>query len=464
MKQPVKDLDAGLMRKYGQNAHMYVEYPHKSHWTESFGETGFKAGLESLCTYAKNAPTLLYVHMPYCQKQCYFCTCRVEISLKYEDVHNYLQVLYKEIDLLKAFFDEKGIRPNFKEIHLGGGTPTYINEQDFDEMMVRIRTICDVDRLAEFSIEIDPRRVKRDRMKFYHDHGINRISFGIQDFDLEVQKAVNRVQPASLIEKLLTPEVRGWFKNGVNFDIICGLPNQTVKSIRATMEKVSELAPDRVCFNYLDFAPKFAEHQLLMPQDNIPGAHDRKALFIEALDVMTRNGYVRTGYDHFAKPKDDVAKAMEQKKMIWNSLGSTPGRCVDIVGIGVHSYSRLGPDYYSQNFYELEDYENALNAGRFPVFRGCHLTDDDVLRRDVIQQLRSYFSLDQREIESRHKIDFKKYFKQELEDLKEFEQDRIVELTERTLKITDLGQQFANLVCRNFDRHAGPHGGKKTEL
>ena len=438
-----------IMEKYGMKVLMYVEYPHKSQWREDFGEDGYKRGLVELCNL--KAPTLLYIHMPYCHKQCYFCTCRVEITSEYKDIHNYLQTLYKEIELHKNVFDKWGTRPNFKEIHFGGGTPTYINETDFVELMEKIRTICDTNSLAEISLEIDPRHIKRDRMKFYHEQGIDRISFGIQDFDLEVQKAVNRVQPASIIESLLTPEVREWFRNGINFDIICGLPNQTPETMHKTMEKVADLGADRVCLNYLDVSPKYAPHQLLMPMDKIPDAYERRAIFTEALNVLLSRGYIRTGYDHFAKPTDDLGRARKDGTMIWNSLGSTPGRCEDIIGLGVHSYSRLGPQHYSQNYYELEKWESAINAGRFPIFRGIQLSLDDIIRREIIQHLRAYFIVDKRQIEDEYNINFNDYFCLELVVLKQFVTDNFVELKPDVIQITEQGQQFANLVCRVFD-------------
>jgi len=309
-----REMDEKLVRKYNYKAFMYTEYPHKKYWSQNFNGENFKAVLKSFFSSGQDVPVLLYVHMPYCHKQCYFCTCRVEISLDYEDVKNYLKVLCREIELFSEFFDKNAITPNFKEIHLGGGSPTYIYPKEFEELLGKLRSIADLKNLDEFSIEIDPRRVKKDRLEYYYEKGINRISFGVQDFDLEVQKAVNRVQPAKLTESLLTPEIRALFKNGINFDIICGLPRQTRESMRKTMQKVVELSPDRICINYLDFAPQFNQHQLLMPLSEIPDGYERKLLFLEALEVLSSSGYIRTGYDHFAKPTDDVAKAMEKKK------------------------------------------------------------------------------------------------------------------------------------------------------
>lgn len=450
-----REISQEVAKRYDIPAFMYVEYPHKSFWSREFSEYDLKAGLWDLFVNRRD-PVLLYVHMPYCQKQCLFCTCHVLITSEYERVRAYMDVLYQEIELYRRQFEVWGVRPNFREIHLGGGSPTFINEEDFQEMVRRLGTIADISNLDEFSIEIDPRRVKKDRMRFYHRMGINRISFGIQDFDSKVQKAVDRLQPAFLTERLLTPDIRALFPNGVNFDIICGLPHQTVESIRATMETVAALNPDRVCLNYLDYSPqsvRFAPHQLQMPDEAIPQGYARKQLFLAAREVLERSGYLRTGYDHFAKPADDVGRAMKEKKMIWNSLGVTPGRCVDILGIGVHSYSRLGPRFYAQSAYDLNEYERMVLGGHFPIFRGHQLSDDDVLRREVIHTLRIYFFVAYQEIEQKFGMVFAEYFRDEIASLSGFVQDGLVEVSPESIKITELGQQFANLVCKAFDHY-----------
>lgn len=448
----MKEQTANLTKKYNYTPFMYIDYPHKSFWSSGFNDSEYRQALTARFKAEDKVPTMLYVHMPYCQKQCYFCTCHVVISTDYSDVPKYMEDLYKEIDLLRDHFDKNGLQPDFREIHLGGGSPTYINEKDFDQLISYLSKLTDISKLTEFSIEIDPRRVKKDRLYYYRDKGISRISFGIQDFDFDVQKAVNRVQPAKLIEDLLVPETRGLFPNGVNFDILCGLPKQTMESIKKTIEKVVELSPDRICFNYMDFAPKFAPHQLLMPQDKLPGVEDKKQLFIEAMKVLLDAGYIRTGYDHFAKPGDDVAKAMDNRKMQWNQLGYTPGRCEDTLAIGVSGSSKIG-NYYGQNTYKLDEYKASVDAGKLPIFRGYHLNQDDVIRRDVIQQMRGYFSIDFKEIESKYDIQFGTYFKKELSTMGGFISDGIVELESDKLKITDIGQQFANHVCKNFDSY-----------
>lgn len=447
-----------LAEKYSTTGFMYTEYPHQSFWSTEFGHEGFTRALTDLFSKDKNTPLLLYVHIPYCEQLCWFCTCHVSITREYEKVRSYLKFLFREIDLLREFFAQNRITPNFREIHLGGGSPTFVSQEDFDQLIEKLGTIADLAKLDELSLEIDPRKVDRDGMKYYHSKGINRISFGVQDFDREVQKAINRPQPAELIENLITPDIRNRFVNGVNFDLICGLPNQTPETIRRTCEKVAEMSPDRVCLNYLHYSPQFAPHQKLMfdgrsgRPDRLPDFYERKMIFLEALKALTARGYVRTGYDHFAKPTDAVAQAMQEKKMQWNSLGVTAGRYTDVIGIGVHSRNTLG-DCYSQNFYELSDYEAALTRGQFPVYRGHQLDRDDVIRREVIHTIRNFFSLDFRQIEKKYDIVFEEYFKEELALLEEFVKDGIVERSDRSLTVTELGHQFANLVCRDFDKY-----------
>ena len=410
-----------LEKKYGTTAFMYTEYPHKRFWSKD----------NNPHTLSLNE-SLLYVHIPYCQQLCYFCTCHMSITNDYSKITHYLEYLYKEIKLIPL------LEPNIKEIHLGGGSPTDLKEQDFAELTRRLGTLTNIDTLDEFSIEIDPRRVGQKMMHFYADQGISRISFGVQDFDPDVQKAVNRLQPAYLIEDLLTKDIRSRFKNGVNFDIICGLPKQTITTMAMTCREIIRLAPDRICLNYLHYSPEMAKHQKLMGE--LPDFAKRKELFGIALEILTSGGYVRTGYDHFALPTDANAKATLNGKAGWNSLGTTPGRVKDVIGIGVSSISFIENRYF-QNYYELKDYEKSLDEGKFPIYRGHQLNEDEKLRLEIIQNLRSFFVAD---------IKHEHYFKHELETLKEFQSDGLVVISGTRVVIVE--PEYANLVCRVFDK------------
>jgi len=453
----LKHVDPELLKT--TNAFMYTEYPHKSFWTMNMKDADYRKTLVELLRSDPDVPLMLYVHILYCTELCWFCTCHIDKATKdYNMRLKYLEMLFMEIDLLKELLDQNSLKTNFKEIHLGGGSPTDLKIDDFDRLTEKLALLANIKTLDEFTIEIDPRHTTRETLKHYHKSGINRISIGVQDFDPEVQKAINRVQPIELVEELMAPEIVKLFPNGVNFDIICGLPHQTNETIRKTSEECVRLGPDRICLNYLHLAPEFAKHQNLMSDgkygrpDRLPDYYQRKELFVTALETLSDGGYVRTGYDHFAKPTDSVAKAMKEGKMHWNALGVTAGRYVSVIGVGVHSYSTIGDNYF-QNVYAVPEYQQALAQGLFPIFRGHELSQDDLIRRDVIQTLRSFFSLDFRSIETRHVIDFEKYFLEEFVELGSFIADGLVEIRDRAIIITEKGHQFANTVCYVFDNY-----------
>lgn len=455
-----------LVEKHNYRPFMYVEYPHKSFWSKTFNDQDFRNGLKNLFLSNEDVPLLLYVHIPFCAQKCYYCTCHTVITKDYERIKNYLELLYHEIDLYHDFFKTNRIAPNFQEIHIGGGSPTLLREEEFSQLVEKIELIAKINRTSEFSLEIDPRDVDAGRLKYYHSKGVNRISVGVQDFDANVQKAINRIQPMDMTTRLLTPEIRRYFKNGINFDIICGLPHQTSKTIKNTFQKVVEISPDRICFNYLHYAPKFAKHQNLMfdgkeeRPTRLPNLYEKKVLFSEALKILLESGYVRAGYDHFVKPSDSVAKAMEEKKMHWNALGVTSGRYNDVIGMGIHSYSTFGK-HYSQNVHGIPEYDEALKDNKFPIYRGHNLSEDDLIRRSVILSLRNFFMVDYGQIEKKHNISFKEYFREEIIELAEFKKDRIVEISEFAIVITELGYQFADTVCSYFDSY---FKNEKTEL
>lgn len=453
----LKHVDPNILKV--TNAFMYTEYPHKSFWSMQIGDKDYRSALLELLTNEPDTPLLLYVHILYCTQLCWFCTCHIgEITKSSSKRKDYLDMLYLEVNLLREFMDKNSLSPNFTEIHLGGGSPTDLSTPDFDRLVENLGSIVNIGDLSEFSIEIDPRHTTKEMLRYYHSKGINRISMGIQDFNPEVQKAVNRIQPIELIENLMGPETNDLFPNGINFDIICGLPNQTKETIGKTAEECVRLSPDRICLNYLHLAPEFSKHQNLMSDgkhgrpNNLPDYYQRKELFVIALETLTRGGYIRTGYDHFAKPKDSVAKAMAEGKMHWNALGVTAGRYNSVIGVGVHSYSTIGNNYF-QNFYDLEKYQKSLGQGLFPIFRGYKQSRNDLIRRDVIQTLRSFFSIDFKGIDEKYNINFENYFKKELTDLNDFVADELVEVRNRSIIITEKGHQFANTICYVFDEY-----------
>ncbi|MEK7121206.1 MAG: oxygen-independent coproporphyrinogen III oxidase, partial [Patescibacteria group bacterium] len=439
----LKHVDPNILKI--TNAFMYTEYPHKSFWDINMKDADYRKALLELLTSDPDVPLMLYVHILYCTELCWFCTCHIDKATKDYDLRlKYLETLFMEIDLLKKFLDQNSLKPNFKEIHLGGGSPTDLKMDDFDRLTEKLGLLVDIKTTDEFSIEVDPRHTTREMLRHYHENGINRISIGVQDFDPEVQKAINRIQPIELVEELMAPEIVKLFPNGINFDIICGLPHQTNETIRKTAEECVRLGPDRICLNYLHLAPEFAKHQNLMSDgkygrpDRLPDYYQRKDLFVTALETLSDGGYVRTGYDHFSKPTDAVAKAMKEGRMRWNALGVTAGRYAGVIGVGVHSYNTIG-NHYFQNVYNVPEYQQVLARGLFPIFRGHELNQDDLIRRDVIQTLRSFFSIDFVSIDEKYSIYFENYFGKELAELNDFVADELVEIKYLAIIITVKG-------------------------
>ena len=457
-KREEKDRINDMIKQYGTSAFMYTHYPHKRFWDVKNDDKDYKSVLKSSFKSSDNAKALLYLHIPYCQQLCYFCTCHMSITKNYNKVKEYMELLFREIDAFKKFVTDNNLSLSIKEVHLGGGSPTFIERTEFDILCDKLSGIVDLNELDEFAIEIDPRRVDSEQLKYYRTKGINRLSFGIQDFDIDVQKAINRVQPPELIENLLTPEIRGMFTNGINFDIICGLPHQTVETICMTAEECVKLSPERICLNFLHYSPTFAPHQKLMKDgkddrpDELPDFSERKILFQSAQEVLETGGYMRTGYDHFAKLNDRVAAAMDDKKMHWNSLGVTPGEYTNIIGFGISSESTIH-NHYFQNYYDMPDYVTSIKEEKFPIYRVYEQSEDDLIRKDVIQKLRNYFEVNIKEAESFNNISFNEYFQREIGDLRTLEKDGIIEFTANTIRLTEFGRQFTNIACRVFDKY-----------
>lgn len=442
--------DIDLFKKYDIYADDYMDYPHKSHWSESFGDEEYRQALKSF--FSKNqTPTLFYAHTPFCKKLCYYCICYKEIVSDYSRILDYFDnYLCKEIEMLHHFFDENSLQPNFKEIYLGGGSPTVLQEKEFDKLVELMSRFCDIKNLNRFCVEIDPRTCSPDRLKYYHQKGVTTLSIGVQDMDPEVQKAVNRIEPFELLEQLLTPDIRRMFKS-INFDFLVGLPMQTGASARKTMEKAISLSPDRISLCFFHYTTKFYPHMKIL-EKNLPNFFERKQIFASAVETILNHGYIRTGFEHFAKPDDIVAESIKEKKATYTSLGAISG-ATNVIATGRSGHGILGDDYLVQNYYEKELYEGALLKNEFPIYRGLKLSNDDAVRRDIIRRLRTYFEIGIPYIESRVNTSFKDYFQKEIDMLAEFIKDELVTLTDKEIRITEKGKYFTDLIISIFDNY-----------
>lgn len=440
-----------LIEKYDVQGPYYTNYPSGKAWSDDFNAIDYKKALEDTITEEGGSPLSLYIHFPYCVRLCNFCFCYTKITKDNTKINRFLSDLYKEIHILKKLFDGHNYIPNIKEIHLGGGSPSYMNDYEFRQLINEIHSLVDIQKLDEFTIEIDAINVNKDKLKLYHDSGINRISFGIQDFDPHVQNAIGRIQSPLLLKELLDPEIRKLFKS-VNFDLMYGLPLQTRESFDKTLDVIIELSPDRIAlYNYFHM-PEFYKHQQKIKTKDLPDILEKTMIFIDASNKLTSNHYEAIGIDHFAKATDDLAVAKKSKTLCRHFMGYTAGRATNLIGIGPSALCGF-TKYYAQNVYSLEEYASGLAKDNFPILRGYKLTEDDIIRKDVIYNLLCYFHIDFKAVENKFKIDFKKYFENELELLDNLSKDGILTFSKTGIDITPMGHFFVRNVCTIFDKY-----------
>ena len=447
--------NANLLKKYHANiVYDYTEYPTKGNWKESFGSDSYKNALCEWYPENKNKPVLFYVHTPFCEQLCNFCLCSKEITKDYSKVKNYLyDYLAKEMDMLEDHMSKNDINFNFKEIYLGGGSPTYYKKEEFRYLIKRLKNLINFNNLGDFTIEVDPRRVTEETLLFYHEMGVNRLSFGIQDFDLGVQEEINRIQPPELVDKLLTKRVRELFPV-INFDLLVGLPKQTEKSMEQTIKDTVKLAPSQLQTMYVHYKPSVRKYMIKMVRNEpMLDFFDRKAVFQMASKQLMDSGYTRAGFESYALPGDPLAKSITDKKAVYNSLGTQKGEATNFIAVGSSAHGVLNDQFYWQNFYEPNLYREALDNGQFPIYRGIKMSKDDAIRREVIRHIRTFFNVEFDFFEKKHNLIFKDYFGKELNNLKSFINDGLLEINKNNVILTSLGEHFSPQVANVFDTY-----------
>ena len=451
MNDLLEALDTQLISKYEQiRAPYYTTYPTGGLWVPEFRHSHYLDALKEEIDPGKKIPLALYLHFPFCPELCYYCCCIKTISKNRDRIANYLDYLHREIDLLLSYFDSQGIEPDVREIHFGGGTPTYMEQHEFETLLNKLRSFIDFNNLDECVLEIDPRTVTPEDMEYYLGSGINRLSFGIQDFDPQVQKAINRIQPYELIEPLVSGSLR---QCSISFDLIYGLPFSTIESFRETFRLVKQLDPDRLAVYNYDHTPGIHKGMRAIRQENLPSLEEKTVMYVEGVTHLLNNGYEYVGVDHFAKPTDVLAKAYKNQT-IWRNLnGYTTDREYNFeIGLGVSSISCFGR-YYTQSIISEQSYYQSIDRGEFPILRGIELTEDDLIRREVIMIILCHHYLEYSQIEQKYNIGFKDYFKNELLTFEELEKDGFIESGEDFLRVTGLGKIFVHHVCKSFDKY-----------
>jgi len=437
-----------LLRKYDVSGPRYTSYPTADRFVEAFTEDAYKQALEQRRVGGMALPLSIYVHIPFCESLCFYCACNKIITKRHERGTEYLRYLSREIDL---HVEHLGLGQTITQLHLGGGSPTFFSDDELTELMSMLRRSFVLAPGGEYSIEVDPRTVDEKRLEHLAALGFNRLSFGVQDFDAEVQKAVHRIQPAEQVFALVEAAHRLNFES-VNVDLIYGLPKQTPESFARTLAQVAQLKPDRIALYAYAHLPARFKPQRRIHASEIPAAPAKIAMLSGAISTFLSAGYVYVGMDHFALPTDALAVAKRQGRLHRNFQGYSTQPDCDLIGLGVSAIGRVGATY-SQNAKTLDEYYDFLNQGRFPVVRGLALSRDDLVRRAVIMALMCQGRLQYESIELAFMIDFKSYFASELEALKELESAGMVELDDSGIQITSSGWFFVRAVAMLFDRY-----------
>ncbi|MEC4814527.1 MAG: oxygen-independent coproporphyrinogen III oxidase [Scytonema sp. PMC 1069.18] len=443
---PGVKFDFDLIKKYDTPAPRYTSYPPATELTETFTAGDFKDAIATSNT--RKSPLSLYFHIPFCQSACYFCGCNVVVSNNKNIAEPYVEYLLQDISNTANLIDSDR---KVVQIHWGGGTPNYLSTQQVQRLCTGITKHFDISSSAEISIEINPRYIDRDYIFFLRDIGFNRISFGIQDFNPQVQEAVNRIQPQEMLF-----DVMSWIRQAnfesVNVDLIYGLPYQSVQTFQETVRKTIALNPDRIAVFNFAYVPWIKPVQKNIPKDTLPPAQEKLEILEMTVEELTSKQYLFIGMDHFAKLNDELAHAQRDRSLKRNFQGYTTQAQSELFGFGATSISML-EDTYAQNHKNLRDYYKAIDAGILPTSRGIKLTGDDILRRDVIMSIMCHFQLHKQDIEDKYQISFDEYFYFELEQLKSLEVDGLVKLSKNHISVTEIGRLLVRNIAVIFDTH-----------
>jgi len=403
-------------------------------------------------------PLSLYIHLPFCRSACYFCGCNVVYTSKGSKRSRYLDYLERELEIWEKYLDTSRI---VRQLHFGGGTPTFFTPEELERLYQLIyHYFPNFEPEAEISVEVDPRYFSPLHMEVFKKFGVNRISFGVQDFNFTTQRAVNRVQSFELTLEMVQLARQADIQS-INIDLIYGLPYQTAKTFRKTLEKVLELDPDRVAvFNYAH-VPWLKKGMRKIDETTLPLPEEKLKIFKTTIDFFTSNGYKMVGMDHFAKPEDELFQAIEKGELHRNFQGYTTKGGAELIGIGVTSISETDRSYF-QNYKNLKEWERAIDQKQLPIMRGIILTDEDLVRKYIIMEMMANFSFDITRFENRFKIDFWKKFRDEVGELKRFEEDGLLKINSNRIEVTPTGTLLIRNIVLPFDEYYKKMGNRKV--
>lgn len=442
------EIDFKKLAKYSKPGPRYTSYPTANEF-HKFTQDDLTQSLSNSDKNYSHIPFSLYTHMPFCKSACYFCGCNVIYTGKEERKQRYISYLQKELNLLK---DHLNCKKEVVQFHFGGGTPTFFNASELEEVMKLIKNyFTNFSSLAEISCEIDPRYFNEDQMKTLHDYGFNRVSFGVQDFEPRVQDSINRIQPVSMVYDSVEL-ARKYGINSINFDLIYGLPFQSVASFLSTLEKVIQLNPDRLAiFNYAH-VPWVKKTMRKIDEHSLPSPEVKLEILKETIQFLESNNYEMIGMDHFAKKNDDLCISKNKGILRRNFQGYTAKGFSQTIGIGLTSIGE-GVDYYTQNFKDMASYESCLDKNILPVHLGKKLNSEDILRKRVIMDLMNNSLLDFKSINKEFNIDFKEYFHDEILNLRSLQDLEFLEISENNIIVNKMGSLLIRNIAMVFDQY-----------
>jgi oxygen-independent coproporphyrinogen-3 oxidase len=438
--------DPALLHRFDVPGPRYTSYPTADRFVEAFDAQVLSNWLGKRAD--ATAPLSLYVHLPFCATVCYYCACNKVITKDHSRGRDYLTALRKEADLIASRLT--GSR-QIEQLHFGGGTPTFLSNDELRELMALLTERFPMAPKGEYSIEVDPRSTPPDKVAVLGELGFNRISVGVQDFDPQVQKAVNRIQSFEMTQATIEAARKADFKS-VNLDLIYGLPKQSRATFARTLDKVLVLSPERVALYHYAHLPERFKPQRRIDAADLPSPQEKMGIMLDAIGRLTEAGYQYIGMDHFAKGADDLARAQQQGRLHRNFQGYSTRPDCDLIGLGVSAISKIGPTY-SQNVRELDEYYDRLKQDQLPTARGVLLDMDDLVRRSVIMSLMCHFEVSKEAIEQAHLVKFDEYFRRELAELKPFEEEGLVENTREWISVLPRGKLLVRAIAMGFDRY-----------
>ena len=446
-----------LLERFDIPGPRYTSYPTADRFVEAYGPGQYSQCLEQRRqgVGVRSVPLSVYIHIPFCESLCYYCACNKIITKRYSKALSYLELLEREIELHANAF---GIRQNVSQLHLGGGTPTYLRDQELATLIKALDRAFEFTPTCERSIEVDPRTVSTERLKFLRELGFNRISFGVQDFNEGVQKAVHRIQSLEDVTELVRSSRDIGFES-INLDLIYGLPKQTPSSFERTLEQVIAISPERIALYAYAHLPARFKPQRRIHDSELPSGTSKVFMLARAMKQLADAGYIYIGMDHFAKSTDSLAISKRRGTLHRNFQGYTVQPDGDLIGLGVSAIGRVGASY-SQNAKDLDSYSDLLEQGKFPIVRGLTLSRDDLLRRTIIMALMCQGLLSFDDIEQSYLIDFKSYFGNELEQLVQMQNDGLVKIDVNGIEVTSRGWFFVRAVAMVFDKYLTLEGNR----